>query len=79
MADRKMFPDSVTELPAETGVTKNGLIVNKAKADTRNHKMDLLFSLEVPAKDDLEKRRRCRRSRSCPTSLQLAKRPTSRR
>lgn len=56
MADRKMFPDSVTELPAETGVTKNGLIVNKAKADTRNHKMDLLFSLQVPAKDDLEKR-----------------------
>jgi kumamolisin len=56
MSDRKVFTDSVTELPAQLGMTKNGLMVARAKNDARNETMELLFSLEMPAKDDLEKR-----------------------
>jgi kumamolisin len=56
MSDRKVFTDSVTELPAQPGLAKNGLMVTQAKSDTRNEPMDLLFSLEMPSKDDLEKR-----------------------
>jgi kumamolisin len=56
MSDRKVFTDSVTELPAQTGLTESGLMVAQAKKETRNETMELLFSLEMPAKDDLEKR-----------------------
>jgi len=56
MSDRKVFTDSVTELPTQTGLTKNGLMVNKAKSENRTETMELLFSLDMPAKDDLEKR-----------------------
>src|SRR5262245_4677 len=56
MSDRKVFTDSVTELPAQPGLTKNGLMVSQAKQETRNESMDLCFSLEMPSKDDLEKR-----------------------
>jgi kumamolisin len=56
MSDRKVFTDSVTELPTQTELTKNGLMVNRAKSENRSEKMDLLFSLDMPAKDDLEKR-----------------------
>jgi kumamolisin len=56
MSDRKVFTDSVTELPAQPGLTRNGLMVTQAKREARNETMDLLFSLEVPSKDDLEKR-----------------------
>jgi kumamolisin len=56
MSDRKVFKDSITELPAQPGVTKAGLMVAHAKKDARNETMELLFSLEMPARDDLEKR-----------------------
>lgn len=56
MADRKVFTDSVTELPAQPGMTKAGLMVAHAKSDTRNETMELLFSLEMPDRDDLERR-----------------------
>jgi kumamolisin len=56
MNDRKVFTDSVTELPPQPGLTKNGLMVNEAKSENRNERMDVLFSLEMPSKDDLEKR-----------------------
>jgi kumamolisin len=56
MSDRKVFKDSVTELPLDFGATPNGLILNQAKEDTRDQRMDLLFSLDMPSKDDLEKR-----------------------
>jgi kumamolisin len=56
MGDRKVFKDSVTELPVDFGVTPSGLILNEVKPDTRDRRMDLLFSLEMPSKDDLEKR-----------------------
>lgn len=56
MGDRKIFTDSVTALPADSGVTESGLIVNLAKKETREERMDLLFSLDMPSKGDLEKR-----------------------
>lgn len=56
MADRKVFTDSVSELPSNPGVTPNGLILNKATQDAHNANMDLLFSLAIPSKDDLEKK-----------------------
>ena len=56
MVDRKVFTDSVTELPSNPGVTPNGLILNKAKQEKRDERMDLLFSLAIPSRDDLEKK-----------------------
>ncbi len=56
MSDRKVFTDSVTELPDQPGLTKNGLMVAQAKKEARNESMELLFSLEMPGRDDLEKR-----------------------
>jgi kumamolisin len=56
MVDRKVFADSVTELPSSPGVTPNGLILNNAKQETHNEKMELLFSLAIPSRDDLEKK-----------------------
>ena len=55
MSDRKVFHDSITELPQQQGVTANGLIVNAAKPEARDQRMDVLFSLDIPSKDDLEK------------------------
>ncbi|HEY7299740.1 MAG TPA: S53 family peptidase [Xanthobacteraceae bacterium] len=56
MNERKVFKNSVTELPAEPGPTPHGLMVAQAKPENRNEKMDLLFSLAMPAMDELEKR-----------------------
>src|SRR5262245_58309563 len=56
MADRKVFKDSVTELPAQPGLTKHGLMVAQAKTETRNETMELVFSLEMPSRHELEKR-----------------------
>ena len=56
MGDRKVFTDSTIPLPEETGVTKNGLIVNQAKPEHRNDRMALLFSLDMPSQADLEQR-----------------------
>jgi kumamolisin len=56
MSDRKVFADSVTELPEQPGLMKNGLMVSNMRKESRQETMELLFSLDVPAKDDLEKR-----------------------
>jgi kumamolisin len=56
MGDRKVFADSIVTLPEVAGVTKNGLIVNQAKPENRNERMDLLFSLDMPSQADLEQR-----------------------
>lgn len=56
MVDRKVFTDSVTELPSTPGVTPHGLILNKAPQEAHNEKMDLLFSLAIPSRDELEKK-----------------------
>jgi kumamolisin len=56
MSERKVFKDSITELPAQPGPTAHGLMVTQAKPETRNEKMELLFSLEMPSRQELEKR-----------------------
>jgi kumamolisin len=49
MADRKVFQDSVTPLPEESGLTHNGLMVSAAMDEHRDEPMSLLFSLALPA------------------------------
>jgi kumamolisin len=56
MSERKVFTGSVTELPAQSGLTSSGLMVAPAKPDTRNETMELFFSLEMPSREDLERR-----------------------
>jgi kumamolisin len=58
MSDRKVFQDSVTPLPEQSGLTHNGLIVNAAEPEHRDEKMTVLFSLEIPpeAQAQLEER-----------------------
>ena len=58
MADRKVFQDSVSPLPAQTGLTPNGLMVQAVEAEHQNDSMTLLFSLAIPqdAQNQLEAR-----------------------
>lgn len=58
MADRKVFADSVTPLPAHPVVAPMGLMVHAAKAENRDERMTILFSLEPPteARETLEQR-----------------------
>lgn len=49
MSDRKVFNDSVIELPAE-GVAPRGLTVSEARADHADEPMSLTFSLAIPQK-----------------------------
>jgi len=39
MSDRKVFTDSITQLPAQPGLTPGGLMVAQAKKDTRHETM----------------------------------------
>jgi kumamolisin len=48
MADRKVFADSITPLPAEPGITPKGLMVSAAQPEHRQEQMTLLFSIAVP-------------------------------
>jgi kumamolisin len=56
MSDRKVFHDSVTELPEQHGGTPTGLKVNAVRPEQINEKMSLSFSLAIPqaAHDELE-------------------------
>jgi kumamolisin len=56
--ERKVFRDSVTPLPAQGGLTPNGLLVHAADAKPTDDVMTVLFSLEVPAgvRRDIEQR-----------------------
>src|SRR5262249_14145997 len=49
MSDRKTFQDSITPLPAQEGLTQNGLMVNAATPEHRNEKLTLLFSVALPS------------------------------
>jgi hypothetical protein len=49
MAGRKIFQDSVTPLPEQSGLTHNGLMINAAEQEHREEAMTVLFSLELPA------------------------------
>jgi kumamolisin len=48
MADRKIFAESITPLPAEPGITPKGLMVSAAQPQHRQEQMTLLFSVAVP-------------------------------
>src|SRR5438105_1232767 len=58
MADRKVFLDSVTPLPDQTGLTHNGLMVNAIMPQHKEEPMTVLFSLALPKDShaDLEDR-----------------------
>lgn len=47
MADRKVFPDSITPLPDDIGPTPLGLIVNRTREVDKSQEMDLVFSLAM--------------------------------
>jgi len=47
MGDRKSFPGSVTPLPEQLGLTKQGLLVNEIQPQNRAEKMTILFSLAI--------------------------------
>ncbi|HZR20577.1 MAG TPA: S53 family peptidase [Verrucomicrobiae bacterium] len=49
MSERKAFPDSITPIHAEQGLTLNGLMVNATGPEDRQEKMTLHFSFEIPA------------------------------
>src|SRR5437899_1978972 len=48
MVDRKVFHDSVTELPEQHGGTPAGLKVNAARPEQIAEKMPVSFSLAIP-------------------------------
>src|ERR1700741_2265924 len=56
MNHRKVFHDSVVELPEQSGVTPSGLKVNAAKPEPGDEERTLSFSLAIPQKahDELE-------------------------
>jgi kumamolisin len=47
MSDRKVFEDSVIPLPAQTGLTARGLMINAAEPEHRKETMTVLFSLAI--------------------------------
>jgi kumamolisin len=47
MPERKVFSNSITPLPQETGLTPHGLMVQPEDQQHRNEKMTLLFSLAI--------------------------------
>jgi kumamolisin len=53
-AKRKVFTDSVTELPRQPGRTAEGLIVEAATPEHKKDKMNLLFSLAISKKAQKE-------------------------
>jgi kumamolisin len=56
MNQRKIFHDSVVDLPEQAGVTPTGLKVNAARPEHGDTKMTISFSLAIPqdAHDELE-------------------------
>ena len=48
MSDIKVFADSITPIPVETGLTPQGLLVNAIDAHHKDEEMTLLFSLTIP-------------------------------
>lgn len=58
MAERKVFTDSVTELPDQPGPTPRGMMVAAAAPEDRDEHMTILFSLDISSdkEADLEER-----------------------
>ena len=56
MAQRKVFQDSVTPLPDTPGPGPRGLMVAAAEPETANEEMNVLFSLEIPGRQDRRSR-----------------------
>jgi kumamolisin len=54
MSERKVFHDSVTALPTQTGFTPDGLLVQATKPEHRSESMNILFSLALPADEQAE-------------------------
>src|SRR5690349_6138237 len=56
MSGRKVFHDSVVELPEQHGGTPNGLKINAARPEHINEKMPINFSFAIPeaAHEELE-------------------------
>lgn len=52
VSPRKVFADSVVELPTQPGVTASGMKVNTRGADDRSEQMPISFSLMAPAGTD---------------------------
>jgi kumamolisin len=66
MGERKVFADSVTPLPGEPGLTAHGLMVQAAEPENLNEQMRVLFSLEIPPKDEAELEARVARGEVVP-------------
>lgn len=49
MSERKLFQDSVTALPAQPGLTPEGLMVNAMTPERPDETMDVHFSLSIAA------------------------------
>ena len=49
MSDRKIFQDSVTPLPAQPGITPEGLMVNAMTPERPDETMNIHFSLNIAA------------------------------
>jgi|SRR5216683_3151089 len=50
MRERKVFQDSVTPLPPQPGLTRQGLLIQAAKPENLTERMTVLFSLAIPEK-----------------------------
>src|SRR5260370_16888372 len=61
MRERKVFQDSVTPLPPQPGLTRQGLLIQAAKPENLTERMTVLFSLAIPekAKAALEEKVAC--------------------
>ncbi len=76
MADRKIFQDSVTPLPEQKGLTRDGLMVNAMRPENRAEKMTLLFSLSVAPQTQAQLEERVARGEVVPLAeLQQAYAP----
>ncbi len=68
MDERKTFPDSVTPLPDEEGLTKQGLMIRAAEPKHRDEVMTLLFSLSIPDTAQVELEQRVAKGEVVPLS-----------
>ena len=66
MGERKVFEDSVVPLPDEPGLTAQGLMVQAAEPEHGKEQMRVLFSLEIPPKDEAELEERVARGEVVP-------------
>jgi kumamolisin len=66
MADRKVFQDSVTPLPAQQGPTADGLMLNAVGDEHRDEMMTVLFSLSIPSQAQAQLEERVARGEVVP-------------